>query len=274
VLAHELAHVRRGDAWLSIVPFLAQTLFWFFPPAAWACREFDLAREGACDAAARRATGIAPDDYGALLMELSVRRPGGGAPVGALGAGATYHALNRRLTMLNVPLAPRRRAGALCVFLLAASAGCVVIPWRVVVAAAAEAQEGSVTRGGWVQTFRNDDFGGNHMRTRIMIRPDGWVMGQTHIFTEQAFRGWAGGVRVAVTNERGRTRRTPIFSRGIDGVYIPSAVGSERVYPFSVRVPDYRAGGRQRVTIEHVRVHSDAFEKGFARVNKTVLGNL
>ena len=44
-LAHELAHLRRGDLWLGWVPALAQTLFFFHPLVRRAGREYALARE-------------------------------------------------------------------------------------------------------------------------------------------------------------------------------------------------------------------------------------
>ena len=53
-LAHERAHVRRGDLYLGLIPALARTLFWFHPLAHAAARAAEDAREEACDAAARR----------------------------------------------------------------------------------------------------------------------------------------------------------------------------------------------------------------------------
>jgi len=41
-IAHELAHLRRGDLWLGWVPALAQRLFFFHPLVAWAMREYAL----------------------------------------------------------------------------------------------------------------------------------------------------------------------------------------------------------------------------------------
>ncbi len=39
-LAHELAHLRRGDLWLGWIPALAQRAFFFHPLARWAMREY------------------------------------------------------------------------------------------------------------------------------------------------------------------------------------------------------------------------------------------
>jgi beta-lactamase regulating signal transducer with metallopeptidase domain len=107
-LAHELAHLRRGDLWLGWVPALAQALFFFHPLVRRACREYALAREEACDAAALQATGAAPREYGRLLLRFGVTRsPAAAAP----GASSHLAALKRRIAMLEhaaVDSQPRR----------------------------------------------------------------------------------------------------------------------------------------------------------------------
>ena len=98
-LAHELAHVRRGDLWLGWVPALAQVALFFHPLVRRACQEYALAREEACDAAALQATGAAPREYGRLLLVFGVAR----APAAAAVPGASSHlaALKRRIAMLE-----------------------------------------------------------------------------------------------------------------------------------------------------------------------------
>ncbi|RKG63707.1 biotin transporter BioY [Corallococcus sp. CA054B] len=135
-LAHEMAHLRRGDLWLGWVPALAETVLFFHPLARQAAREYALAREEACDAEALRLTGAEPADYGELLIAFGITRPPGSAA--ALGASAHLHALHRRLRMLEhvdvVPTQPRRwLKGAL--FALGAV---VLMPFQVVAKAPAE----------------------------------------------------------------------------------------------------------------------------------------
>ncbi|MCY1040180.1 biotin transporter BioY [Corallococcus sp. bb12-1] len=135
-LAHEVAHLRRGDLWLGWVPALAETVLFFHPLARRAAREYALAREEACDAEALRLTGAEPADYGELLIAFGITRPPGSAA--ALGASAHLHALHRRLRMLEhvdvVPTHPRRwLKGAL--FALGAL---VLMPFQVVAKAPAE----------------------------------------------------------------------------------------------------------------------------------------
>ncbi|WP_342376753.1 peptidase M56 [Myxococcus stipitatus] len=110
-LAHEVAHLKRGDLWLGWVPALAEALLFFHPLARRAAREYALAREEACDAEALRLTGAEPADYGELLLAFGVARPHGTAA--ALGASAHVQALYRRLSMLeHVEVdSPRSRRG-------------------------------------------------------------------------------------------------------------------------------------------------------------------
>ncbi|OOG62859.1 hypothetical protein B0E46_11570 [Rhodanobacter sp. B04] len=97
-LAHELAHLRRGDLWLGWAPAIAQRLFFFHPLVAWAMREYALHREAACDAQVLLQHRAAPQDYGRLLLRLGVAQP---MHSGLAGASPTFQNLKRRLTMLQ-----------------------------------------------------------------------------------------------------------------------------------------------------------------------------
>lgn len=139
-LAHELAHLKRGDLLLGWIPALAARLFFFHPLLRWAMREYALNREAACDALAVEQQRIAPQDYGRLLLRLGVAHP---LHAGLAGASPTFHNLKRRLTMLQQTSAamPRHR-GWLLVALVALIG---VLPYRVVADAAQPAAAGSTT---------------------------------------------------------------------------------------------------------------------------------
>jgi beta-lactamase regulating signal transducer with metallopeptidase domain/5-hydroxyisourate hydrolase-like protein (transthyretin family) len=49
VLAHELAHLVRGDLWTNWLMLTARILHWFNPVAWWTVREMQAERESACD---------------------------------------------------------------------------------------------------------------------------------------------------------------------------------------------------------------------------------
>ena len=95
-LAHEMAHVRRGDLPLAVIPTLARTLFFFHPLVWWASAEWAAAREEACDALALSVTKTPRADYGRLLLKLAA--PEAAAP--ALGLSPGYRHLRRRLMSL------------------------------------------------------------------------------------------------------------------------------------------------------------------------------
>ena len=126
-IAHELAHIRRGDLWLGWIPALAQRLFFFHPLARWATREYALHREAACDAQVMRQQRTEAQTYGRLLLRLGVAQP---LPSGLAGASPTFQTLKRRLTMLQQSVndtTPRARGWLLVV--LIALAG--VLPYRI-----------------------------------------------------------------------------------------------------------------------------------------------
>lgn len=126
-LAHELAHIRRGDLLLGWVPALAMRLFFFHPLLRWAMHEYALHREAACDALALAQQHVAPQDYGALLLRLGVAHP---LHAGLASASPTFHNLKRRLAMLQeTPRAVSRAHGWM---LVAAVAAAGVLPYRVV----------------------------------------------------------------------------------------------------------------------------------------------
>jgi beta-lactamase regulating signal transducer with metallopeptidase domain len=133
ILAHEFVHIRRGDLWLGLVPILARALFCFHPLVLLACREYEQAREEACDAQTLTVTGTLPDAYGQLLLKLGVQS-GQTEPVAAYMATVHYRTLQRRLTMLQlVPgqTRPSRRV-ALAALLWIGAVG--IVPWRIGIA--------------------------------------------------------------------------------------------------------------------------------------------
>lgn len=127
-LAHELAHIRRGDPWMALLVAATQTAFFFHPLAWWAGRESALAREEACDLEVLRLSEESPATYAHFLLKSAQARP----PVAGLGAAYGYRNLRRRITMLkgltNASLSsPRRTWLGLIAAGLAAS-----LPWTVV----------------------------------------------------------------------------------------------------------------------------------------------
>jgi beta-lactamase regulating signal transducer with metallopeptidase domain len=98
-LTHELAHLRRRDAWLRVVQLAVGTLFFWFPVVRWVNRRIDHAREMACDAWAVARGPLDGRDYARMLVAM-VRDQA--APAGALGLAATPGLLRGRVEALLV----------------------------------------------------------------------------------------------------------------------------------------------------------------------------
>lgn len=124
-LAHELSHLQRGDAWWGLVPMLAQSLLFFFPPIWYAARQWELGCEVVSDAAAVRTVGCAPYAYGELLLRVAERmRP---TPV-LLGIGATHNFAHLRTRLQQLEPMPyrARRLGVATLGL----AALLALPWQ------------------------------------------------------------------------------------------------------------------------------------------------
>jgi beta-lactamase regulating signal transducer with metallopeptidase domain len=100
VIAHELAHVRRGDHWVAWVELAAGVVWWWNPLFWFVRRRLRETAEMACDALA---IGTCPErrcEYAEMLLELSAGfKSGAPAPVLAVSAG-TPSSFERRLSMI------------------------------------------------------------------------------------------------------------------------------------------------------------------------------
>lgn len=104
VIAHELAHLRRGDWAFLMLSRLMLAMFWF-NPLCWRLQAELVARsEEAADAEAVRTVDRA--DYARTLVNLAVEP--GSTPYLATGMAASPSELKQRIKTLMTPNAPRR----------------------------------------------------------------------------------------------------------------------------------------------------------------------
>ena len=100
ILAHELAHLRRGDHWVGRLE-LAAGLVWWWNPLYWlARRRLDAEAELACDA---WVVWALPDDrltYAEVLFQICSEFSLAGSPAPALGVAGSGRFFERRLTMI------------------------------------------------------------------------------------------------------------------------------------------------------------------------------
>jgi beta-lactamase regulating signal transducer with metallopeptidase domain len=111
VLAHELAHVRRGDALTQWIGHLALALHWFNPLVWLAVRRLRAERERACDDAVI-ALGMGPAEYAGHLLDMvrSLGTEDGSMPAMAMARRSQFE--GRLLAILD-PKVSRRALGGL-----------------------------------------------------------------------------------------------------------------------------------------------------------------
>jgi beta-lactamase regulating signal transducer with metallopeptidase domain len=100
VIAHELAHIRRGDHWVAWLELAAGVVWWWNPLFLFVRRRLRETADMACDALAIRACPESRREYAEMLLELSAGcRSGVPAPVLAVSTG-TPSSFERRLSMI------------------------------------------------------------------------------------------------------------------------------------------------------------------------------
>jgi uncharacterized protein involved in exopolysaccharide biosynthesis len=113
ILAHELAHIRRGDAWVNLLQILVETVLFYHPAVWWVSRCIREERELCCDDLAVRVSGDRLAYAQALTLLETLRSP---ALTGALAAtgGSLLQRIRHVLGLPDTPLASswRRRTGA------------------------------------------------------------------------------------------------------------------------------------------------------------------
>ena len=104
VLAHEMAHLVRGDLWANWLFLLARIVHWFNPAAWWAFRELQAAREQACDELALAALGESSrSEYAATIVELAANLLPSTAAPATIGLFSSRDHLKNRIHRLARP---------------------------------------------------------------------------------------------------------------------------------------------------------------------------
>ncbi len=125
ILAHELAHVRRGDGWVRLLEFIATGLYWWHPVVWWARTQLRRAEEECCDAWVVSTWPEMARTYAAALLETLdfLSRPNERRPLlpPVFSGTGTVRLLKRRLTMIYRQSTPARlgRKGRACLVVLA-----------------------------------------------------------------------------------------------------------------------------------------------------------
>lgn len=112
VLAHELAHLVRGDLWTNWLLLSARILHWFNPVAWWTDRAMQAEREAACDELAFAALGEADRSaYASTIVELAANLGPSALGPGLIGLSSSTRRLKVRVERLvRSPEVPTLRA--------------------------------------------------------------------------------------------------------------------------------------------------------------------
>lgn len=70
LLAHELIHIRRGDALVGLLQIVTQALWWFHPLVWWANRQITRERERSCDEEVIAGLNCEPGRYARGLLDV------------------------------------------------------------------------------------------------------------------------------------------------------------------------------------------------------------
>jgi uncharacterized protein (TIGR03435 family) len=112
IFLHELAHLKRGDIWISWIVAFLQSLHWFNPLVWWAFVHMRADREAACDALVlSHMQGEESDRYGHALINLLERFNQTQHLPAVAGIFESKAELKRRLTMIAKFRRPTRFTG-------------------------------------------------------------------------------------------------------------------------------------------------------------------
>jgi beta-lactamase regulating signal transducer with metallopeptidase domain len=131
ILAHELAHYRRGDLFWNWLPTIVRTIF-FFHPLVWIIRnEWTRVQEICCDHKAVQWTQARHSDYGRVLLRASIR-----SILNPINNVATFYnsqskqTLKKRLEALNDTHSLSPKSMILTGLILLTLGIASIIPWR------------------------------------------------------------------------------------------------------------------------------------------------
>jgi hypothetical protein len=108
LIAHEVAHIRRGDWTTNLAQCVADALLWFHPAARWLSARARREREFACDDLAAAACG-GPVRLARALSTLEEARPRFAALAMSAGRGPLLERVSRLLTGAGSPVAADSR---------------------------------------------------------------------------------------------------------------------------------------------------------------------
>lgn len=172
LLAHELAHYRRGDQWVRLLELVATAVFWWHPVLWWARNEIEKAEEHCCDSWAVRQSNGRPRTYAEALLATVDFVSTPSLPPIASGANRSNFLRCRIRTVMSERLVGRKTLLPNSYPSVAALAVLVLVPYPAFWAAASVAPlRAPVTQGQRAPVaveVRRDQFGQKQIPSNVL----------------------------------------------------------------------------------------------------------
>lgn len=266
---HELLHVRRADYLADTLALVLCVAYWFHPLVWIARARMRVECELACDERVVK-VGVSRKVYATCLVKMSPpARPRLGGTLALVGA---HDQMKTRVKAILGPWQrsqPMARAGAAVLLITGIGALIYLATWENSALIVSESRGGLWARDEPAVASRRDVFGAGEITSKARLSPAGTLTVHCRLLTRQPFYGWGAVVRVAVVDETGRVRfRSAEHGHGVDGVLVPSPVGSDRLFSFTEAVPHAALAGAHfsYLHIEHRRYRSNMGWKKLARM--------
>ena len=123
LLAHELAHYRRGDHWVRMLELVVSSLFWWHPAVWWARRQIEMAEEECCDAWVVTQFPHMPRRYAEALLDAVdfLHEKPSALPALASGVGNVPFLKHRLMLIMRGTVQPRMNTPMRCIVLALAA---------------------------------------------------------------------------------------------------------------------------------------------------------
>jgi beta-lactamase regulating signal transducer with metallopeptidase domain len=232
LIAHELAHYRRGDHWVRAFELVVGGVFWWHPVVWWARRQIEIAEEECCDAWVIEQFPDTPRWYAEALLETIdfLSEAALVLPPAAAGAGHVPF-LRQRLIAIMRGVAPQKMTlRTWSAVLLVALAS---LPWHPGLTTARDREVAAADSA----TEATTDAGPEIDPAALAAKLDEIAKtmdGELNRAAQALAAPVANDVEWATAHSPGG--RYSITRRGSDGVYLYDAVANQQIYMTEYRI--------------------------------------
>lgn len=128
IMAHELAHVTRYDAFVNLLQTLAQGIFWFHPLVWIANRQIRAEREKCCDETAIARLAASPKDYSNAIVDTLITEYKSTLPTPSLAIAGPIRNIEDRIKTIMKPGKRFYKSPTLVAIVVVLLLGVAVVP--------------------------------------------------------------------------------------------------------------------------------------------------